>query len=144
MSEAKKGDKVKVHYTGKLKDGTVFDTSLKRDPMEFTIGEGQLIDGFEDAVVGMAPGEEKTVQIAAEQAYGSYDEQLVQSIARESIPGDVDLENGLEFRATSPTGEQLLLTVTKFTDSEVTMNGNHPLAGRDLTFELNLLEIVAG
>lgn len=144
MTEAKKGDKVKVHYTGKLKDGTVFDTSLQRDPMEFTLGEGRLIDGFEDAVIGMAPGEDKTIQIEAERAYGVYDEQLVQRIARESIPGAIDLENGLEFRATSPDGQELLLKVTEFTDSEVTMDGNHPLAGRDLTFELNLLEIVSG
>jgi FKBP-type peptidyl-prolyl cis-trans isomerase 2 len=141
MSEAKTGDTVKVHYRGTLADGTEFDSSRGQEPLEFTLGQGQLISGFEEAVVGMSLGENKTVTIAADEAYGERNEAMVQQVPRGAIPPEVELAEGMLLQAQGPEGETLRFTVADFNEEEVTVDGNHPLAGRDLTFELELVQI---
>ncbi|HID85919.1 MAG TPA: peptidylprolyl isomerase [Anaerolineae bacterium] len=142
MAEAKYGDTVRVHYTGKLEDGTVFDTSLGRDPVEFVLGAGEVIPGFEEAVVGMTPGESKTVEVLAEQAYGPYLAELVLEVDRSAVPLDLDLEVGMQLVLRQPQGRMIPVTVTKLTESRVTLDANHPLAGKDLTFDIQLMEVV--
>jgi len=141
MTAAQQGDTVKVHYTGKLEDGSVFDSSLQRDPLEFTIGEGQIIPGFEKAVVGMEAGQNKTVQIESAEAYGPRYEEMVQVVERTQIPDDISLEVGAQLQANHPQGGPIILTVTELSDSEVTLDANHPLAGKDLTFEIELVAL---
>jgi peptidylprolyl isomerase len=137
----KQGDTVKVHYTGKLDDGTVFDSSVERDPLEFTIGEGQIIPGFEGAVIGMEAGESKVVVIDSVDAYGPHFEELVQVVDRAQIPDDIELEVGIQLQANHPQGGPLILTITEFSAETVTLDANHPLAGKDLTFEIEVLSI---
>ena len=143
MATAKQGDTVKVHYTGKLEDGTVFDSSEGREPLEFTLGEGMLIPGFEQIVEGMSPGETRTGQISAEQAYGEHDDQMVLEVARESMPEDIEPEVGQELEIQHEGGQSFPVVITEVTDEVVTLDGNHPLAGKDLTFQIELLEIIA-
>ena len=142
MSQAKNGDMVKVHYTGKLDDGTVFDTSADREPLQFTIGEGQLITDFEQAVVGMAPGESKTVHIIAENAYGPHQEEMVMVVDRAEFPPDLEPKLDQRLQVHQSNGQVFAVTVTDVTESKVTLDANHPLAGKDLTFDLELAEIV--
>ena len=140
MAEAKHGDTVKVHYTGKLEDGTVvFDSSENREPLQFTIGEGKIIPGLERAVVGMSPGESKTEKIPADQAFGPYREELILEVDRQQIPADVKLKVGkrLQFRHANGRATQAL--VTDVSESKVTVNANHPLARSDLIFNIQLL-----
>ncbi|MBK1706123.1 FKBP-type peptidyl-prolyl cis-trans isomerase [Halochromatium glycolicum] len=141
MSEAKTGDTVKVHYTGTLTDGTQFDSSRGQEPLEFTLGQNQMIGGFEEAVVGMSQGENKTVTIPSTEAYGERNESMVQQVPRSAIPPEIELAPGLMLQAQGPDGETLRFTVADFDDESVTVDGNHPLAGRDLVFELELVEI---
>lgn len=141
MTTARQGDTVRVHYTGKLEDGSVFDSSEQREPLEFTIGEGQIIPGFENAVLGMAAGENKTVLIDCVDAYGPRFDEMVQVIGRSEIPADIPLEIGAQLQAHHPQGGPIILTVTDLTEDEVTLDANHPLAGKDLTFEILLIEI---
>ena len=141
MAQAKSGDTVKVHYAGKLEDGTEFDSSAGRDPLEFTLGEGGLIPAFEQAVVGMAAGETKTLAIASEEAYGPHREEMVQQVERSQIPDSLELDRGMQLQATRAGGEAVVLTVIEFTDEMVTVDANHPLAGKDLTFEIELVSI---
>lgn len=143
MSDAQTGDTVKVHYTGTLDDGTVFDSSRGGDPLEFTLGEGELIAGFDAAVLGMIPGETKKVSIPSDEAYGPYFEEMVHEIDRADIPADVALAVGGQLMAPQPDGNPLILTILEFDDEVVTVDANHPLAGRDLIFEIELLEVVA-
>ena len=143
MSAAKKGDKVAVHYTGTLGDGTVFDSSRDRQPLEFTLGSGEVIAGFDSAVEGLTQGETVTTTIECEQAYGKRDEELVIRKARMEIPSSVTLEVGRRLQARSQEGQVTRLTVTAVTDETVTLDANHPLAGQDLTFEIELVEIRA-
>lgn len=138
---AQSGDTVKVHYTGKLRDGTVFDSSDGRDPLEFTIGSGALIEGFEQAVVGMTPGDAKTVDIPSDKAYGPHHEEMVQQIERAVIPDEIDLDVGVRLQASQGEGPPLILTVVELSETSVTVDANHPLAGEDLTFEIDLVEI---
>lgn len=140
-TEAKSGDTVKVHYTGTLTDGTQFDSSRGQEPLEFTLGQGQMIGGFEEAVVGMSPGDNKTITIVSEEAYGERNEAMVQQVPRTAIPPEIELAEGMLLQAQGPDGETLRFTVADFNDEEVTVDGNHPLAGRDLTFELELVQI---
>lgn len=140
-TEAKSGDTVKVHYTGTLADGTQFDSSRGQEPLEFKLGQGQMISGFEEAVVGMSPGENKTVVIASEDAYGERNEAMVQQVPRSAIPPEIELVPGMLLQAQGPDGESIRFTVADFNDEEVKVDGNHPLAGRDLTFNLELVEI---
>jgi peptidylprolyl isomerase len=132
---------VKVYYTGKLEDGTVFDSSENREPLEFTIGEGRIIPGFERVVVGMSPGESKTEKVSADQAFGPYREELVLEVDRQQIPTDVNLEVGkrLQFRHANGRATQAL--VTDVSESKVTLDTSHPLTRSDLVFDIQLLEI---
>jgi len=142
MEKAKAGDTVRVHYTGKLEDGTVFDTSAQRDPLEFTIGERGVIPGFEQAVVGMAAGDRKTVQLPPERAYGGHRSELVFEVERGDLPPDLEPEVGQQLEYREPDGESVPLTVTDVSESTVTLDANHPLAGEELTFDLELVDIV--
>ena len=142
MRQAKMGDTVRVHYTGTLTDGTEFDSSLEHEPLEVTIGSGQVIRGFETALVGMAEGETKSAILQAAEAYGAHDPQNVHSVKRAGIPDAIDLEIGTIFEAEDSNGNEIRLQVLEFSDRSVTFDANHPLAGRTLTFELNLIEFV--
>jgi FKBP-type peptidyl-prolyl cis-trans isomerase 2 len=142
MSEAKTGDKVKVHYTGKLADGTQFDTSADQEPLEFTLGAGEVIPGFEEAVLGMNPGDTKTTTITAEDAYGDYDDELLLEVERDQFPPNITPEIGQRLQLHEANGEAFGAVVTSFDDETVTLDANHPLAGQDLTFDIELVEIV--
>lgn len=141
MTEAKTGDKVKVHYTGKLADGTQFDSSVDREPLEFVVGAGEVIAGFEEAVVGMSAGETKTATINANEAYGHYDEDLVLEVGRDQFPPEITPEIGQQLQLHQDNGEVFGAVVTGFSDDLVTLDANHPLAGQILTFEIELLAI---
>ena len=139
---AESGDTVKVNYTGKLVDGTVFDSSVERGPLEFTIGSGQLIPRFEEAVIGMRPGESKTITILAEEAYGPRYEELIFEIDRSQISDDGQLEVGSVVNFYSPLIGEMKAVVIAVSESTVTIDANHPLAGEDLVFDVELIEIV--
>lgn len=141
MPAAQQGDTVRVHYTGRLDDGSVFDTSAGGEPLEFTIGRGQMIPGFEQGVVGMEPGESRSVIIAADQAYGVYQPQGVITVPRAQIPPSLPLEIGTQLQATGPDGQPAYMTVIELSDDQVKLDANHPLAGKDLAFDLELVEI---
>lgn len=141
MSQAKSGDTVKIHYTGTLDDGSQFDSSAGRDPLEFTVGSGQVIPGFEQAVEGMAVGDTKTVNIPAEDAYGPHHDQMVQDVPKSALPDDLEPEVGMTLQAQGPDGQFLDLTVTAVEEDSITVDGNHPLAGKALKFDLELVEI---
>lgn len=139
---AREGDKVKVHYTGTLKDGTVFDSSRGRDPLEFTIGAGRLIPDFEQTVIGMSLGESRTITILAENAYGEYRDELVLVVDRDRFPPDLRPDVGQQLELRRPDGRVQTVTVTETSELSVTLDANHPLAGRDLTFDIELVEVV--
>jgi peptidylprolyl isomerase len=143
MSQAKHGDTVKVHYTGKLDDGTVFDTSVDREPLEFTIGAGGIIPGFEQAVVGMIPGDSKTELIPTDSAYGPYLEEMVLVIDRQQMPMDVEPEIGQQLQLQHQTGELITVIITDISPDTITLDANHPLAGEDLIFDIQLVEIAS-
>ena len=142
MAQAKTGDTVKVHYTGKLDDNTIFDTSADREPLQFTIGEGQVIPDFEQAVVGMNPGDTKNVQIPSDRAYGPHHEEMVMEVERSEIPEDLNPEVNQRLQVRQQDGEVFAVTVTAVSELKVTLDGNHPLAGKDLAFDIQLSEIV--
>ncbi|NIA20666.1 MAG: peptidylprolyl isomerase [Anaerolineaceae bacterium] len=141
MASVKDGDTVKVHYTGKLDDGTVFDSSVGGDPLEFTMGQGQLIEGFESTVLGMGVGESRTATMAAEQAYGPRHDDLLLTVPREELPPGLQPEVGRQLRSEQDDGQEMVMTVTGVSETEVTLDANHPLAGQALTFEIELVEI---
>jgi peptidylprolyl isomerase len=141
MTHAKEGDTVKVHYTGKLEDGTVFDSSVERAPLEFTIGGGQVIPGFEQAVVGMEPGETKTATIPPDEAYGPHRDDMVIEVEKSQFPEEVDPEPGQQFQIRQPDGRALIVTVSNVTEETVMLDANHPLAGQPLTFDIQLVAI---
>ena len=140
MKSASEGDTVRVHYTGTLSDGSVFDSSRGREPLEFTLGEGRVISGFDDAVTGMSPGEERQVTIPADQAYGGRRDELVFDVPRTQFPEGMEPAVGLEVQLTQG-GQRAVARIAEVTEASVTLDANHPLAGRDLTFELELVEI---
>ena len=142
MTQAKAGDTVRIHYTGTLDDGTQFDSSAGRDPLEFAVGSGQVIPGFDKAVDGMAVGESKSVKIDPEDAYGERHEQLVQEVPKSSLPEDIDPEVGMRLQASTPNGQVMQLVVTDVREEAITVDGNHPLAGKALNFDIELVEIV--
>jgi len=142
MAQAGTSDTVRVHYTGTHDDGTVFDTSSGREPLEFTIGSGQVIPGFDSAVDGMSPGDSETVKIPAEQAYGPHREEMMLEVDRAQVPAELDPQVGERLEIKQQDGQSIPVTVTAITETLVTLDGNHPLAGQALTFEIELVEIV--
>jgi len=141
MTKAKKGDTVKVHYTGTLDDGTVFDSSADREPLKFELGAGQLIAGFDAAVDGMSAGESCKVSIKSDEAYGPHRKEMVMEVPRTQLPSEMDPETGMRLQAGNGD-EQFVVTVTGVGKENVTLDANHPLAGQDLNFEITLVEIV--
>lgn len=141
MTQAKKGDTVQVHYTGRLSDGTVFDSSLEREPLEFQVGAGMVIEGFDTAVSGMTVGETKTVVIPPEQAYGDYHKELTFEVRRDQIPPSITPELGMMLSIRMEDGSAPHVHISALDEETVTLDGNHPLAGKELTFELALVKI---
>jgi peptidylprolyl isomerase len=139
---AKDGDVVRVHYTGTLEDGTVFDTSLEREPLEFTLGGGQMIPGFEQAVIGMEVGESKTVTIPPEEAYGPRHDELIMVMGRERLPEGSDPKVGQQLQMMKEDGEIITVIIVEVSETTITIDANPPLAGKDLTFEIELVEIL--
>lgn len=141
--QAANGDTVRVHYTGSLADGTQFDSSVGRDPIQLTLGSGMVIPGFENALMGMAPGDTKSVTVEPIEAYGPHDARLVQEVERERIPAEIDLQIGTGLQTSDGGGNTINLTVVGLDEDKVTVDANHPLAGKALTFDLELVELVA-
>lgn len=141
MSAAKSGDTVKIHYTGTLDDGTRFDSSAGREPLEFQLGAGQVIPGFDAAVDGMDVGENKSVRIEAENAYGERHDQLIQQVPRSALPDEIKPEIGMALQSQSPEGQIANLVITEVGDETITVDGNHPLAGQALNFDIELVAI---
>lgn len=143
MAHAKMNDTVVLHYTGSFMDGSVFDSSVDREPFEFTIGQGMVISGLEKGIVGMSEGESKTLNIPAEEAYGLHREDLLGVIGRAQMPANIDLKIGMVLQARSPDGGVANVIVREMNDENVTLDFNHPLAGKELIFEVNLIKISA-
>ncbi|MDK1491914.1 peptidylprolyl isomerase [Sinorhizobium sp. 7-81] len=140
MTEVKNGDVVRIHYTAKLADGTAIESSQGREPLEVLVGAGQIIPGLDREISGMAVGEMNTVAIPAEDAYGPHDDTQVQMVPRSAVPEGVEI--GTRLQATAPDGRQMALTITRVDDEQVTVDGNHPLAGQDLVFDVTVVEIL--
>jgi peptidylprolyl isomerase len=143
MTQAKQGNTVKIHYTGKLTNNTVFDSSRKRDPFEFIIGSGQVIAGFEEGALGMRVGETKTIKIPCAKAYGPKNQDLIAIVARGHLPKDLEPQIGQRLGIYNENGQKIPVVITEITEKDVTVDGNHPLAGEDLIFELELVEILS-
>jgi peptidylprolyl isomerase len=141
MTQAKKGDTVKIHYTGRLQDGSVFDSSSGREPLQFIIGSGKVIVGFDEAVTGMKVGEKKTAEIPCEKAYGERNASMVMVVDRKQVPAELDPEVGQRLEMGSPSGELLTVNIVDVNDEKITLDANPPLAGEDLTFDIELVEI---
>lgn len=144
MQEVKKGDKVQVNYTGKLPSGEMFDTSEGREPLEFTAGGGQVIPGFDNAVIGMKEGEKKNVHIPVAEAYGEKSDEMIMDFPRSNFPEDITPEEGMELHLNDDQGNVMPVVVTKVGEESVTLDANHPLAGHDLIFDLELVKILPG
>ena len=144
MSAVKKGDTIKVHYHGTLTDGTIFDSSLQREPLEFEVGGGMVIPGFDNGVLGMAVGEKRTINIPADEAYGQKQEEMIMEFPRDRFPEDMTPEIGMQLMMSSQTGQQFPVVVADVREDVVVLDANHPLAGKDLTFDLELVEIKGG
>lgn len=142
MTQAKSGHQVKVHYTGKLNDGTIFDSSINGEPLTFTLGSGQVIAGFDKGVSGMAVNETRTVNIPAVEAYGPHQPGMVVELQKTEIPPHLSLKTGQRVQLKTPQG-MITVNVVSETETTITLDGNHPLAGKDLTFDLQLVEIMA-
>jgi len=141
MSIAKVGDTVKIHYTGKLEDGTIFDSSADRDPLEFKIGGGQVIKGFDAGVTGMTKDEKKTINIPVDEAYGQPRKEMIVNVPKTQFPDDIKPEKGLKLQMQQPGGQMIVATITDVLEDEVTLDANHALAGKPLVFDLELVEI---
>lgn len=141
LSKAKNGNTIKVHYTGKLNDGSVFDTSENREPLEFELGGGQLIPGFEKAVEGMAVGDSTTVKIPANEAYGEVNDELILNVEKDRLPKDIEPEIGMQLQVQQPSGEPVPVIVKEVTPDVVMLDANHPLAGKDLIFDIEVVDI---
>lgn len=141
MAQAQYGDEVTVHYTGKLEDGTVFDTSIDQSPLKFIMGDGQVIPGLEKAILGMNPGESKTIKVPMNEAYGPRREEMILVADRNEFPVHMKPEAGELVEMRNPDGRRITVTVIHISESSVTLDANHPLAGKDLTFDIQLLEI---
>lgn len=141
MAQVQLGDTVKVHYTGTLDDGAVFDSTAQRGPLELTLGEGKFIPGFEQAIVGMTPGESKQVRVSPEEGFGPYYQELVKEIGRDQLPPEIDPEVGQQLQVVLANDQTMIVTVTDVMETDVVLDGNHPLAGKDLTFDIELVTV---
>lgn len=141
MTKVKENDKVKVHYTGKLTSGQVFDSSREREPLEFEVGKGQMIPGFEEAVMGMEEGEKKEVTLKPDEAYGERNDQLTQEISNDQLPEDLEPKLGMQLQSKTPDGREFKVMVSEIRENSIVIDANHPLAGRDLVFEIEMVEI---
>lgn len=141
MTQVKTGDTVRIHYTGILDDGTRFDSSEGRDPLQFEVGSGQIIPGLDEALPGMVVGDKKTVNVPAEAAYGAVDPNALQEVPREQIPADIPLDPGTQLQMRTPDGRAMPVTVAEVNETVVTLDANHPLAGKDLTFDIELVSV---
>ncbi len=142
MQQVKNGDTVKVHYHGKLNDGSTFDSSEGREPLEFEVGSGMVIPGFDDGVTGMAIGEKKTINIPADEAYGQKEDDRVMEFPIDRFPKDLTPEVGMQLNMSNGEGQQMPVVIADVKEDVVVLDANHPLAGKDLTFDLELVEIV--
>ena len=144
MAQAKTGDTVRVHYEGQLSDGTIFDSSLEREPIEFILGQDTVIPGFEQAVIGMEVGESKDVSIPPEEGFGDYSEDLVVNIEKTILPPDINPELGMQLEVSSEEEEETprVFTIADIAEDSITLDGNHPLAGAEIAFKIELLEIL--
>lgn len=140
--KVKKGDTIRVHYTGKLEDGQEFDSSLKRDPLQFQVGTGSMIKGFENAVLDLKPGDKKTVKIVPEEAYGERDENLLIKMPKKSVPEGVTPEVGMRLQLANQQGQAVPVVVTEVLDDSLMLDANHPLAGKTLVFDIEVVEIL--
>lgn len=141
MDKVKNGDWVFVHYTGKFEDGKVFDTSLDGEPLDFVTGEGNLVEGFEKAVIGMAKGEKKTVKLTPAEGYGEYDKEAVFDVPAANFGEKPELQKGMQIVVTPQEGHEFLATIIDFDEKTVKLDTNHPLAGKVLTFEIEVVDI---
>ena len=141
MQQAKQGDKVKVHYHGRLNDGTTFDSSEGRQPLEFEVGSGMVIKGFDDGVTGMTVGDKKTISIPAEDAYGQRQEEMVIEFPRSNFPPDIEPEVGMTLNMHSENGQELPVVITELSEDKVVLDANHPLAGKELIFDIELVDV---
>lgn len=139
MTEVKAGDTVRIHYTGTLADGSTFDSSAGRDPLEFVVGSGQIIPGLDIALPGMVMGDKKVVEVAAADAYGPVEPAARQAVPRGEIPDHIPLDLGTQLQVQTPDGQAMMVTVAEVTETEVVLDANHPLAGKDLTFAIELV-----
>jgi len=142
MTKAKTGDKVKVHFTGYLEDGTVFGSTMDEEPFEFTIGEKNMLPGFENAVVGMQKGDIKTITLSPEDAYGPHKKELVSAMERSGFPKEISLEVGKRLRVRTQDGKYTMVTIKDFTEDSIVLDENDPLAGKTLTFKIELVDII--
>src|SRR5688572_5075846 len=141
MGQVKTGDKVKVHYHGKLTSGETFDSSSGREPLEFEVGSGSVIKGFEEGVTGMAIGEKKTINIPFDEAYGPVNPEMIIEMPKDRFPKDMEIEEGMPLMMSDQEGNQFQVTVTEIRDKVILLDANHPLAGKDLVFDLELVDI---
>lgn len=141
MAQAKTGDTVHIHYTGRLEDGTVFDTSQDREPLSFTLGEGRVIPGFEQAVAGMEPGESKVAEISSDEAYGPRRPEMEMNVPRSQLPDGLEPEVGQQLQMQTAEGQAFPVRVTAASADTVQIDANHPLAGKDLTFDIQLVKV---
>jgi len=144
MAQVKSGDKIKVHYHGKLTSGETFDSSEGRAPLEFEVGSGMVIKGFDDGVTGMSVGEKKTINIPYDEAYGPRNPEMVIEMPKDKFPKDLDIEVGMPLGMSDQQGHQFQVTIVEIKEEVVMLDANHPLAGQDLIFDLELVEIVGG
>ncbi|MFZ5977172.1 MAG: FKBP-type peptidyl-prolyl cis-trans isomerase [Bacteroidota bacterium] len=144
MQQVKKGDTVKVHYHGKLEDGTTFDSSEGREPLEFEVGSGMVIAGFDDGVTGMQVGEKKIIHIPADEAYGPVQEEMIMEFPRDRFPADMTPEVGMQLNMSNGQGQNFPVVIVDVKDTVVILDANHPLAGKDLIFDLELVAIAGG
>jgi peptidylprolyl isomerase len=142
MSVATKGNTVKVHYTGKLKDGTIFDSSKDREPLEFVLGDGKMIKGFDVAVEGMKVGDDKSITIPSDEAYGEKREDMMLDVPLDQVPAEIKPEVGMDLSIQNQQGQPTPVKVVHVDESKITLDANHPLAGQDLVFDINLVEVV--
>ena len=142
MAQAKAGDTVRVHYEGQLSDGTIFDSSLEREPIEFILGQDTVIPGFEQAVIGMEVGESKDISIPPEEGFGDYSEDLVVNIEKTILPPDINPELGMQLEVSSEEETPRVFTIADIAEDSITLDGNHPLAGQEIAFKIELIEIL--